>query len=446
MNIRKPLQSEVQLKNPKLLNVAFNQDNSCFAVCSETGFKVFASYPMELKMERDFSITPDKKNVIDNERPVETKFPVKSINGNEFTGIGIIKMLYKTNYIALVGGGKKPKFPINKVYIWDDFKQKESIVLEFNTPVLNVHLSRKHIFIILKNFSLVYSFKSKPELLYSFETINNDFGVSEIVVYENSSIFVFPGRVVGQLHVVDINNTNTVMANKNNIDNGDDGDDNNKDNDDSDKSKNDFTIVTNERDKEKKSIGLIKAHKNPIQSVCLSSNGKMVASASNQGTIIRIHDTKTCSLLYEFRRGVDSAIVTSMKFSPNNEKLAVLSDKHTLHVYYIQPPDAENGGGGNDDDDNGNGNPNTKHILKNIPLFTKYFRSTWSYVSKDVGHKTDNFHDIGELGWSDDNSIIIIWKFKGIWEKYDIILNTLQLDNSKDSNKWKIVKEGWRSV
>lgn len=417
MNTQKSLRASVLLTEPKLLNVAFNQDQSCFAVCSEKGFRVYSTYPMELKMERNFSIPTnqsDKKNngvikELENIHSdgIKDKKLIDGMISTSGTGIGIIKMLYKTNYVALVGGGKKPRFPLNKLCIWDDLKEKNSIILEFTTPILNVHLSRTHIIVILINTVLVYSFKLKPELIFSFETIENRLGISDHVITENSSILVFPGRNIGQLHIVDISNKKT----------------------------------SSERDEERKSVSIVKAHKNAIQAVCLSPSGKMIASASEFGTIIRVHDTKNCALLYEFRRGLDSAIITDMKFSPNGTKIAILSDKNTLHIYHVYGDD--------------NYEKNKTHMLKNIPLFPKYFKSTWSFVSKDVGNKSDVINDMGKLGWADDDSVVVIWKFKGIWEKYDIMINSLignvfDGDNGNwdhfDEPKWQIVKEGWRSV
>ncbi|RQM07454.1 hypothetical protein DH86_00002901 [Scytalidium sp. 3C] len=69
MNTRPVIEST---SNPLALSASFNQDGSCFAVGLDTGFCNFNA------------------------------------------GIGHVQMLGKANFLALVGGGKQPKFAQNK--------------------------------------------------------------------------------------------------------------------------------------------------------------------------------------------------------------------------------------------------------------------------------------------------------------------------------------------
>ncbi|KAM9895039.1 hypothetical protein OXX79_008325, partial [Metschnikowia pulcherrima] len=75
-------------KTMKVLHISFNQDQGCFSIAHEKGFLVYNTNPIDLRVCRNFSPS----------------------NGAG-TGLGLVSMLHRTNYLAMVGGGKSPKFP-----------------------------------------------------------------------------------------------------------------------------------------------------------------------------------------------------------------------------------------------------------------------------------------------------------------------------------------------
>lgn len=396
MNVHSSMVKSVP-KDYHILDVKFNQDQGCFAVAHENGFLVYNSNPIDLRVKRHFT----------------------SVNGSG-SGLGLVQMLHRTNYLALVGGGRNPRFPNNKVIIWDDLKRKASLNLSFMSPVLNVLLSRIRIVVVLENQVFVYEFSASPNKLASYDTYTNSHGLADLSVYSSSpanqasadqgsekfQILAFPGRAIGQIQLVDVS----------------------------------------PEGQEKNLVSIIKAHKASIRCISLNRTGTMVASASETGTIIRIHSTHSTALLFEFRRGLDRAAITSMKFSPNDKKLAVLSDKHTLHVFDL----------GEGESALGKAPTNRRHMLGKLQLpiqLPTYFQSTWSFCSVNTSQyqtdeKTSEGNDVGTIGWSGNSSMIIVWKEKQTWEKYSIVAK--DPDTATDGGGYKteygLVRTSWKSL
>ena len=146
----------------KILCLSFNQDSSCFAIGTETGFKIYSSYPINHCFERN-------------------------LNG----GIGIIEMLYKSNILGLVGGGTYPKFNKNKLIIWDDIQCKEIAELKFTSNVINIKLKKDRIFSICENKIFIFDFKTYKNIEI-IETSDNPKGLIAISYEQNINIIAYP--------------------------------------------------------------------------------------------------------------------------------------------------------------------------------------------------------------------------------------------------------------
>lgn len=124
---------------------------------------------------------------------------------------------------------------------------------------------------------------------------------------------------------------------------------------------------------------ILMAHHSAIACLQFSPSGRLLASASQKGTLIRIWDLEHSQCIGEYRRGSDSALIYSIAFSSNESKIAVSSDKGTIHVFHIQNSQE----------------PPTEPIEHAVPTLgnrhsilssfssylPKYFSSEWSFAS-----------------------------------------------------------------
>jgi len=245
----------------ELLYVGFNQDNGCFACGTDTGFKIFNVEPFKETFQRDFN------------------------RG----GIGYVEMLFRCNILALVGGGKNPRYPPNKVMIWDDHQNKCIGELSFRSQVRAVKLRRDRVVVVLEYKIYVYNF-ADLKLVDHIETTSNTKGLCALCPYSSNTVLVCPGLQRGHVRVELYDAKKTT---------------------------------------------LIPAHETSLACLALNSDGTLLATASEKGTLIRIFDTSSGKSLQELRRGADRAEIYSIAFSANSQWLACSSDKGTVHIFSI---------------------------------------------------------------------------------------------------------------
>jgi hypothetical protein len=328
-------------------------------------------------------------------------------------GIGCAEMLGQTKYIALVGGGKAPKFPQNKVIIWDDSKQGVVMTLEFKTPVQRVRLSKSHIVVVLLNSVNVYDWAMPPKKIAAYETINNPFGLCSL----GTRTLAIPGISAGQVRLVDLQTT---------------------------------------------LVNLIPAHMSPLMAIELSREGDILATASESGTLIRVWSVEHCTKICELRRGLDPATIFSLAISPDASLLAVTSDKSTLHIFDLpgrasalsrSSRDAVGSGAESDPKLNKWG------ILSQVPLLPRTFSDTYSFATAhfELGDEPSGWGAAtrsptyaapipgvpggrptkGLIGWLDNEHLIVLGAgHDARWEKF--IVGVAQ------DGKRVCMREGWK--
>jgi len=319
-----------------LLFVGFNQNFQCFACGTTSGFIVYTADPFKETFRRDF---PDG-------------------------GIGYVEMLFRCNILALVGGGSNPKYPPNKVMIWDDHQSRCIGELSFRSEVKAVKLRRDRVVVVLEEKIYVYDF-SHLRLLDHIETISNVKGLCALCPDPENTVLVCPGLQKGHLRVelYDI-----------------------------------------------KRVNVIQCHDSSLGTFALSFDGKLLATASEKGTLIRIWDTASSEKLQELRRGADQANIQSLCFSPKTSKwLAVSSDKGTVHIFKIKRPTTVDKPSKTNpqSDDTNKEEKEVENPTSNFTMFKsvlpKYFSSEWSFAQL----RTSDVKTVVAFG-SDENSIVVV--------------------------------------
>ncbi|KAH8816281.1 WD40-repeat-containing domain protein [Xylogone sp. PMI_703] len=256
--------------------VTFNQDYSCLAVGTSRGFRIYHTDPFGKIYSSD--------------------------DGN----VAIIEMLFSTSLVALV---------LSPRHLVIQNTKRASIICELTFPsaVLAVRLNRKRLAVVLEEEIYLYDI-SNMTLLHTIPTSPNPNAICALSPSSENCYIAYPLPKAREdtgdkrpshapPHSTYVPPTSGAVLI--------------------------FDTIA------LKAVNLVEAHRAPLSCIALNSDGTLLATASETGTIIRVFSIPDGNKLYQFRRGTYPSTIYSMSFNLSSTLLCVSSTSDTVHIFRL---------------------------------------------------------------------------------------------------------------
>ncbi|XP_011079445.1 autophagy-related protein 18b [Sesamum indicum] len=275
-----------QSSSHPILCASFNQDNSCFVIGTRDGFKIFDCETGKLLHERVIG------------------------------AFIIIEMLYRTSLLAIVGAGEQPSLSPRRLCLFNTIKGTALRELNFLTSIWQpgkswfdcylidaISIEQKYdavitettrLIVVLQEQTYIYDVNSL-EIKRVIDTVPNLKGLCAFSASTDNPYLALPASTM----------EGSVLV---------------------------YNVIDLQSHCE------IHAHRSPLAAMAFSSNGMYIATASEQGTIIRVHLISEATKSYSFRRGTYPSTIFSLSFGPSADLPDILlatSSSGSVHIFSL---------------------------------------------------------------------------------------------------------------
>ncbi|XP_061347471.1 autophagy-related protein 18b isoform X2 [Gastrolobium bilobum] len=207
----------------------------------------------------------------------------------------IVEMLFTSSLLAIVGAGDQPSLSPRRLCLFNTTTGAALRELNFLTSILAVRMNRERLIVILQDKAYIYELNSLT-ILDTIDTVPNIKGLCAFSPCLDSCYMALPASTT----------KGSVLL---------------------------YNVMDRHLHCE------IEAHRSPLAAMVLSSNGMYVATASEQGTIIRVHLVSDATKQsYSFRRGTYPSTIFSLSFGPSKQLpdiLAASSSSGSIHLFTL---------------------------------------------------------------------------------------------------------------
>ncbi|KII95228.1 hypothetical protein PLICRDRAFT_48193 [Plicaturopsis crispa FD-325 SS-3] len=274
-------------------------------------------------------------------------WPLKLIRVRELTGgtLAAAVPMHSSNLMFLLGGGRSPRYPPNKVIVWDDAIGAEVAELEFRERVRGVACRRGWLAVALKRRVVLFEIGEYVTRYAEYDTCDNSKGLLSMATAQYATLLCIPGRQLGHVHLIHLPPCPPPRPS----------------------GPPPSVPPSKPPPPTKHPASIIAAHSSALTTLSVPPSGRILATTSSRGTLVRVWDVHTGKPIREFRRGADKAEIFGVAFRPDEKELCVWSDKGTVHAFALDSSGASNR------------QSSFSPLAPFIPL-PKYFDSEWSYA------------------------------------------------------------------
>jgi WD40 repeat protein len=216
--------------------------------------------------------------------------------GTSESGVGCIQIFTVNNVtmVAIVGSGDLAGSSPRKLKILDVATRETVHEISFHSSILSCAISSQYIAICLESKIHIIDVNGMKTVQKIITPLNSS-GIMTLSQFSNPTILAYSSSPTsGEFIVVDIDNLLLSPTSTNSS---------------------------------------CTAHKGRLAALKLNSKGTLIATASVTGTIIRVFDAHSSLKLFEFRRGLQHASITSLLFCTSDSLLLAGSSSGTVHIF-----------------------------------------------------------------------------------------------------------------
>uniref|UniRef100_A0A7N0VGN0 Autophagy-related protein 18b n=2 Tax=Kalanchoe fedtschenkoi TaxID=63787 RepID=A0A7N0VGN0_KALFE len=307
----------------------------------------------------------------------------------------IVEMLFSSSLLAIVGAGEQPALSPRRLCMFNTITGNPLRELNFLTSILAVRMNKRRLVVVLQEKTFVYDLNTVA-ILDTIDTVPNAKGLCAFSCSLDGCYLALPASTT----------KGSVLI---------------------------YNVM------EFQSHCEIEAHRSPLAAITLSANGMYLATASEQGTIIRVHLVSDASKSYSFRRGTYPSTIYSLSLAPSTQLpdiLVATSLSGSVHAFSLgfstnQRLKRSNSLLGSIVPDSVSEvlDPAHHHVLHNaFPAGVKSY-AVVRKVDKVVNESTS------DPGYLAHRATVSIITFSGIFQEYSLSIN------NQNESSWNLMRE-----